>query len=185
MTAKTSTKITMATAKKMWLDIATREALSASKFRAERAEVVRKLSVAGYGDTAIAKGLGITVGETGKLLASAMAQNIGKFDILATLDAINDKDSNATAGKIKGIANSKMKRDEKVEALKELGLKPSENRATRKARVTTVKVTPTSRDLETIKKIVERVENQKTNADEIWTALQDAADRIGGLTHKG
>lgn len=118
---KAKSVYTLLQAKKDWAKVAQKEQMNANAIRASRAQIVKRISDAGYGDTQIAKTLGISNSEVGKLIAGAIAKKAG-FDISATLVAIETTGNGIEIGKIKGIAKKNEKVADLEAALKEIGL---------------------------------------------------------------
>lgn len=103
----------------------------ASKYRAFRAQLVADMQAdteANLDNVQIGEILGVSKGEVGKLGAAGYASRLG-FDINATLDAINDKDSKITVGAINRIKNNKDSKIEKSDELASLGATEKGERA--------------------------------------------------------
>lgn len=103
----------------------------ASKYRAYRAQLVADMQAdteANLDNVQIGEILGVSKGEVGKLGAAGYASKLG-FDINATLDAINDKDSKITVGAINRIKNNKDNKADKSDELASLGATEKGERA--------------------------------------------------------
>ena len=157
MTANVTTKksvYTLTQAKKDWAKVAQKEAMNANAIRASRASIVKKISDAGYSDTQIAKALGISNPEVGKLIAGAIAKKAG-YDISATLVAIEGKGNGIEVGKIKGLAKKNPKVSDLDEALKAIGLTEKVAKGKRNTSTPTM-ATSTKKATSDLRKIAER-----------------------------
>lgn len=189
MSTKTPSKTgktvyTMTQAKKDWAGIAKREEMNANAIRASRAGIVKKISDAGYGDAVIARELGISNSEVGKLIAGAIAKRAG-YDISSTLVAIEAKGNGIEIGKIKGLGKKFDKVADLDEALKGLGLTEKVTKGKRNTKAPTME-SSTKKAIADLQTIAGRAIAGKIGLiaiantfDELLTELRQAEDLIG------
>jgi hypothetical protein len=145
----------------------------ASKYRAYRAQLVADMQAdteANLDNVEIGAILGVSKGEVGKLGAAGYASKLG-FDINATLDAINDKDSAVSVGAINRIKKSKQDKVDKSDELLRLG---ATEKGARAPKTPKTREQLTAQAVAMINKIVEQANEGKlaqvTIANAIWEA---------------
>jgi len=151
----------------------------ASKYRAYRAQLVADMQAdaeANLDNVEIGAILGVSKGEVGKLGAAGYASKLG-FDINATLDAINDKDSEISVGSINRIKKSKQDNADKSDELARMGATEKGARAP-KAPKSIEELTRNA--VATIEKIVAQAHEGKLAtraiAQAIWLANEELGD---------